>query len=238
MQSQTTKKSRNLNENVKVSEVRWMILTPVKPNNKQFKGITQSYIHEGSSKTNISELVFEFVGKKISFTDIRTCFEQIPYKQKVALYYWNTTSIRKSLPIFLTEQTIVDTIQRLERLDRAGTDINISYINQAAIETLLGEDGKKVLQKTIELICNTARKFKWPLYKIELQCTSDIEIKNWSYILLVLYFESDFDTADEYLNLLYVELDNLATTLTDKEQDILQRLVYFDVETIAIVSSS
>ena len=215
-----------------------MVLTTLKPSNKQFKAITQRYIYERHSKTNISELVFEPAGIKISFTGIRRYFEQEPYKQKVALYYWNTTSIRKSLPIFLTEQTIVGKIQWLEKLDKTGPDIHISYINQDAIETLLGEEGKKVLQKTLELICNTARKFNWPLSKIELQCTSDIEVKNWNYILLALYFESDFDTADKYLNLLYVELDSLATTLTDEEQDILQRLVYFDVETIAMVSSS
>jgi hypothetical protein len=212
-----------------------MTLTTVKPSNRQFREMTQRYIHEKPYKINISGLAFGLVGR-ISLIEIGKYFEQEPYKRNVAWYYWNIAPIHKSSPAFFTERIAID--RRLEELDKTGIDIHISYINQDAIEALLGEVGKEVLKKTLGLIKNTASKFKWPLHKIELQYTSDIEVENWNYVLLVLSFESDFDTADEYLNLLDGELDRLATTMTDEEQDILQRLLYFDVETTTIVSSS
>lgn len=215
-----------------------MVLTTLKPSNKQFGPISQRYIRQRPSKANISELFSELVGRKINLADIRKYFELEHYKQDVDWYDWNSASTRKSLYAFVTVQAIVDRVQRLEKHGRSGTDIQLSYINQDAIEALLGEEGKKVLHKSLELICEIARKFRWALSKIELQCSSDIEVKNWNYVLLVLSFESDIDTANEYLNLLYGELDRLATTLTDEEQDILRRLIYFDVETTAIVSSS
>ena len=73
------------------------------------------------------------------------------------------------------------------------------------------------------LIINIAKKFKWPLHKIEIQRASDIEVRNWNCVLLVLFFSSDFDAADEYLHLLYAELDGLAAVLTPEEQDVINK---------------
>jgi len=214
-----------------------MMLATAKPSNKEIREITQHYIYVRPYRPSVSKLYFPFVVKNAGFIDIGKYYEHEFYKQNIVWYFWNIVSIRKSLPVFPTEQAVFDKIKELEKHDKTGTDAHISYINQDTIETLLGEKGKKVLGKTLVLIGNTARKFKWPLHKIEVQCVSDIEVKDWNYVLVVLSFDSDFDTADEYLHLLYRELDSLVTTLTYEEQDILQGLIYFDVETTAMVSS-
>ncbi len=214
-----------------------MVLTTAKPSNKEIREITQHYVLRPHG-TSVSKLDFLLLSRNASFTEIEKHFEREFYKQNITWYFWNTASIRKRLPVFLTEQAVFDKIKDLEKLDKISTNIHISYIGQDAIEALLGAEGKKVLGKTLVLIGNTARRLKWPIRRLEIQYVSDIEVKDWNYVLLVLFFDSDLDAADKYLHLLYGELDSLATTLTSKEQDILQRLIYFDVETNAMVSSS
>ncbi len=181
--------------------------------------------------------------RAILFVEIKKSFEQSSYKQMTA--YLQKILLDKERPIW---QPIVTAhikgtltpraIEELSESTIATPAIDVVYENQEVVETLLGEEGKKVLRKTLVHIERVARKFKWPLHKIKIQRASDIEVKNWNYVLLVLFFGSSFDAANEYLHLLYVELDGLATTLTSEEQDILQRLIYFDVETTAMVSSS
>ena len=215
-----------------------MVLTIAKPNNKEIRKRTQRYNYMRPYRPSVSKLGFPFFGRNVGFIEIGKYYEHDFYKRNIVWYFWNIGSIRKNLPVFPAEQAVFDKIKELEKNDKTGTDTHISYINQDTVETLLGEKGKKVLGETIVLIGNAARKFKQPLHKIEVQCVSDIEVKDWNYVLVVLSFDSDFDTANEYLHLLYRELDSLVTTLTYEEQNILQGLIYFDVETTAIISSS
>lgn len=237
MPYQITEKGINQNRNGKVSEIDYMVLTTAKPNNKKIREITRHYFlvrpREIAPKVDSP-----FWGSNAGFINLWKCYEHEFYKQDIAWDFWDTASIHKSLPVFLTEKVAVDKIEESRRIDKSGTDILISYADQSAVEALLEEQGKKVLRKTLMLINNTAREFKWPLNKIEIQCASDIEVKNWNYVLLVLFFNSSFDTANECLHLLYGKLDGLATSLISQEQDILRKLIYFDVETTTMVSSS
>ena len=169
--------------------------------------------------------------KQLDYSQMAACLRKLLVGEEWSIWQPVGTALAQTITVQKTAKKPTNSVIAVPAIE-------VVYENQELIETLLGEEGKKVLGKTLVLIDNTARKFKWPLHKIEIQRASDIEVNNWNYVLLVLFFDSDFDTADEYLHLLYGELDGLATTLTSEEQDILQRSIYFDVETTAMVSSS
>lgn len=105
----------------------------------------------------------------------------------------------------------------------------IKYNNRASIEALLGEDGKIVLRKLIDLIKRNFHKYEWPLNQVEISFKEDSEVEKWQYILMVLIFDSNFETADKYLQDFYKELDMFGSTLDSEEQGILRRNIYFDV---------
>ena len=105
----------------------------------------------------------------------------------------------------------------------------VGYNDFGAVEQLLGAAGMRALEKVIRLISDTSQNEDWPLTKIEVNWVKDYEVKNWQYIWIVLVFETNFDKADEYLNNLYPKIDKFATALTEEEQLILQKKLFFDV---------
>lgn len=105
----------------------------------------------------------------------------------------------------------------------------VKYNDIANIKSLLGIIGQHVLGKVTQLIIEISKQNKWPLTKIEVNWIQDYEVKDWQYVCIVLFFDTDFDKADEYLNYLYPQIDNLATSLTYQEQLILQKKLFFDV---------
>jgi len=109
--------------------------------------------------------------------------------------------------------------------------IDIIPEHRELIEALLGDQGENVSEKVIELIGDSVLKDSWPLVRVEVRPVKDSEVKDWQYILLVLIFDSDFDTANKYLHNFYKKLDILTEQLDIEEQDILQRLFFFDVQT-------
>lgn len=107
----------------------------------------------------------------------------------------------------------------------------VSFQNRSSIETLLGYKGERLLEKLIVLIEGMSLKQDWPLIRIEVRHMKDVEVRDWRYILLILVFDSDFDSADKYLHNLYERLDLLTDTLGQEEQDIFRRMIFFDVAT-------
>lgn len=109
--------------------------------------------------------------------------------------------------------------------------MRVVYKKQKAIEALLGDRGKHVLRRVIDLMKDASREQNWPLTHVEVTPMEDAEVENWQYILIVLVFDCDFEVADEYLHNFYHELDSLIDALNSEEQDILQRKLFFDVAT-------
>lgn len=107
----------------------------------------------------------------------------------------------------------------------------VVYKKQEAIEALLGDRGKHVLRRVIDLMEDTSREQNWPLTHVEVSPIEDAEVESWQYILIVLVFDCDFEVADEYLHNFYHELDSLIDAVNSEEQDILQRKLFFDVAT-------
>ena len=128
-------------------------------------------------------------------------------------------------------------IKTLPELAKVARPIEISYINREYIETLLGSEGKYVLEQVLRVVKDLALGMDWLLDSVEIRHIRDPEVKDWEYVLLLLVFTCDFDTADTHLHELYNQIDMLTGKLSNKEQEVLQRMVFFDIETKASVSS-
>jgi hypothetical protein len=113
--------------------------------------------------------------------------------------------------------------------------IEVSYLNRALVETLLGSSGKHVLEQLVSLIRRLAQERDWPIKRVEVRYVRDREVEDWHYVLLLLVFTCDFDTADRYLHELYNEVDLLTSKLNAEQQEVLQRMIFFDVETKASI---
>ena len=107
----------------------------------------------------------------------------------------------------------------------------IVYKERTSVEALLGDKGKRVLWRVVNLIEDASQEYDWPLDHVEVIHTQDTEVENWRYILIVLVFDCDFEVADDYLHNLYEKLDCLSNALGSEELDILQRKLFFDVGT-------
>ena len=117
----------------------------------------------------------------------------------------------------------------------AGTKpVEISYINEASVEHLLDYTGRQVLGRIVSLIEELNQDNVWNLEKIEIRYSKDPDVGDWEYILMRLFFPSDFDTADGYLHDLYGKLDELGRELSVEEKDRFQRMFYYDVATSAV----
>jgi len=114
----------------------------------------------------------------------------------------------------------------------------ISYANQASIETLLGSHGRSALEKVLSLVKRSVAKLDWPLVEVEIRYVRDPEVKDWEYVLLILVFTCDFDTADKHLYELYDQIDILIDKLSAEEQEILQRKIFFDIKTKTSIPSA
>jgi hypothetical protein len=100
-----------------------------------------------------------------------------------------------------------------------------------AIQSVLGSVGMKTLQEVLDIIWLTSKKLNWPLEKIQIDKVKDPEVLDWQYIRLLLFFVSDFESADNFLHKLYPILDELSTKLDVEQAEILQKLIFFDVQT-------
>jgi hypothetical protein len=113
----------------------------------------------------------------------------------------------------------------------ASLPIEVVYENQKLVEALLGNEGKVVMGKVLSLIKDSVREDNWPLTKVVVDHVKDLELEDWQYILVILIFDADLDAAEGYLRDFYKKLDILIEKLSGQEQDILKRLLYFDVQT-------
>lgn len=110
--------------------------------------------------------------------------------------------------------------------------IKVSYVNHDAVDALLGSQGKHVLEKVVNLVRNITQEEKWPLHKVGISLVKDPEITDWEYVLVLLCFDCDFKAADEYLHDFYKKLDVFVEKLDGEGQEIIQRMIYFDVQSI------
>ena len=63
-------------------------------------------------------------------------------------------------------------------------------------------------------------------------------MEDGEYVLVLLVFTCDFDTADRHLHELYNQIDMLTPKLSDEQQEVLRRMIFFDIETEASISSA
>jgi hypothetical protein len=131
-----------------------------------------------------------------------------------------------------TEETFIqEVIKGAHEVRTDGPHTKIEYKNRELVERILRNQGKLVLGRVIDLIINSIREGNWPLVKIQMRYVRDHEIADWQYVLIMLVFDSDFDSADRYLHDLYDKLDSLTEELSEEQQSILRRTLFFDAET-------
>jgi len=107
----------------------------------------------------------------------------------------------------------------------------VVYKDQLAVERFLGNKGKRVLERVLALADNVSQEQHWPLRHIEIKTVEDSEVKDWQYVLVIFNFASDFMTADSYLHDFYQRVDSSTDLPDEEEEDILRRMVFFDVGT-------
>ncbi len=129
-------------------------------------------------------------------------------------------------------------IETQPELAKVARPIEISYLNREHAETLLGSRGKSALGQVLSVVKSLAQGMEWPLDRVEVHYVRDPEVEDWEYVLLLLVFTCDFDTADRYLHKLYNQIDMLTGKLSDEEQEVLRRLIFFDIKTKASISSA
>lgn len=103
---------------------------------------------------------------------------------------------------------------------------------------MLGSKGKYTLEKVLSLVKNSSAELDWPLTRVEICHVRDPEVEDWEYVLLLLVFTCDSDTANRHLYELYDHIDTLSRKLSDEEAEILQRMIFFDIEIKARISSA
>lgn len=108
----------------------------------------------------------------------------------------------------------------------------VVYRDQLAVERFLGNTGKRVLARLLSLADNMSQELHWPLRYIEIKTVEDSEVRDWQYVLVVFAFASSFMTADSHLHDFYQRVDSSTDLLDEEEEDILRRMVFFDVGTI------
>lgn len=116
--------------------------------------------------------------------------------------------------------------------------VEISYYNKEDIEDLLGSKGCQALYNVIELIKRSAVESTWPLVRVEVRHTRDVEARDWEYVLIALVFACSFETADRHLHEFYDRLDALTDELSDEEQTLLRRAIFFDIKVVSEIFST
>src|SRR5687768_7667519 len=99
-----------------------------------------------------------------------------------------------------------------------GLQFEIEYKDKESVEELLGGVGQRVLDKVLRLANTVSKKQNWPLTKVQLQWYKDYELPGWEYILVIMFFDSTFEIADEHLHEFCDYVDELYKKLTDEEQ--------------------
>lgn len=168
----------------------------------------------------------------------RLCLSWMKQKIEKEIYkriLSQSIAIRESLPH--SYNPVADWLQTLEPVIKKSF-INVSYINHDSIDNLLGIKGKITLGKVINLIQRVAEEENWPLAKIEVHYKKEPDVQDWEYVVIALDYDSSFEDADKYLNLLYTRLDDMAEGFNPDEKDILAELIYIDIRTSNEISSS
>ena len=167
----------------------------------------------------------------VSSIEDRLFLSWMRQKAEKEVYKWilsQSIAIRENLPH--SYNPVADWFQISEQVIKRPS-INVSYDNKDSVYTLLGTKGEIVLNKVINLIQRVAEEENWPLTKIEVHYRKDPEVEDWEYIVIVLYYDSSFEDANKYLNILYNRLEDVAERLNADEKAILAELIYIDIRT-------
>lgn len=184
-----------------------------------------------------AEVKTDFVVTEMKRTISRASLEQLTAYLRMPL----RVSVRHILPlktdalyrsVFVHKRT--ETPPEFVKVARP---IKVFHPNEELVLALLGSKGKYVLGQVIRLTKDLALEMDWPLDRIEIRYIRDLEVEGWAYILVLLVFSCDFDTAESHLHELYNQIDMLTEKLSDKEQDVLRRMIFFDIKTEASISS-
>lgn len=214
----------------------------------------QSIIGKGGVNKNVTRQLFLRSKPNVDFITadkFRTSFRAVEIKKNLGQLgvrqissYLRMPVVARGLYILPLERDIerggifvYEGIETLPKLIKVARPIEIGYLNQELVESLLGSEGKYVLEQVLSVVKDLALEMDWPLDGVEIRHVRDAEVKDWEYVLLLLIFTCDFDTADRHLHELYNQIDTLTSKLSDKGQEVLQRMVFFDIETKASISS-
>jgi len=131
---------------------------------------------------------------------------------------------------FQTRQSAsaANTIPRLELFK---IKFPVEFIDIQLVKSLLGLLGIEILDEVLKLIVSTSKDRGLSLNKVEVKSIRDYEVPDWRYLLVLLHFDSDFETADKFLNYLYGRLDILSSRLTPEKSELFQKVFFFDVQT-------
>lgn len=168
----------------------------------------------------------------------RVGIRQIPSYLRMPVIAGERYILRPKTDVHYGGILVHEKIETLPELVKTARPIEIFYPNQSLVETLLGSKGKFALGQVVSIVKNLAQERDWPLDRIEVRHVHDPEVKDWEYVLLLLVFTCDFDTADRHLHELYDQIDVLTGKLGDEEREILRRVVFFDIETKDSISSA
>ena len=179
--------------------------------------------------------------------------EQMPHSQQIGYLSYRDlypleVGVGKTLPGFEREQledwvtfvwrTQYGALTLFSASAIGASSVEVSYYNKENIEDLLGSKGCQTLYKVIDLIKNSAVELAWPLVRVEVRHTRDFEVKDWEYVLLALVFACSFETADRHLHEFYDRLDALTDELSDEEQALLRRVIFFDIKVVSEIFST
>lgn len=144
------------------------------------------------------------------------------------------TRLLASEPGSLAYQLIVRSLA-LRRENLLGFEcIPLRYVGTLPddVAQLLGPTGLTILGHISDLIKSGAQESGWPLEALEVRWPFDPEIERITNIILVLRLRTSLDRADEILESLYPEIQNLADSLSGAARSVVTNRIYFDIETV------
>jgi len=160
------------------------------------------------------------------------------YKKQLLSYYYWTRYLTEESPTWQPEAIPEVIVSDFTEPAVAKPLVNVFYVNQNDIDTLLGSQGKTVLNRVVKLIKDIAHEEDWPLEKIEIRHIRDFEVKDWEYIVVALVFNCTFEIANAYLEDIYQRLEALVEKLSSHARELIAKLIYLDIETNKDVPSS
>ena len=108
----------------------------------------------------------------------------------------------------------------------------VSFQTKSKITSFLSVPGAASFQREIDLVQDVATKRGIPLEKINVHLERDVEVRNWKYVVVELFFKSTLDEAYQFYRILCSQIDLFESTLDMKIREALTGKVFYVFETI------